>query len=192
MVSVLSTMQELGSLAKPFSLPDVTDQDRLVSLDDFSGKAVLLMFICNHCPYVIHVMPELVELANRAKQKGFAVAAISSNDAQDYPQDGPEPMGTFARQYGFEFPYLYDESQAVAKDYGAACTPDFFVFDSNHRLQYRGQMDDSRPGNGKLVTGADLQAALDAIRGGRVPDEAQTPSMGCNIKWRAGNEPDYF
>lgn len=192
MVAVLSTMQDLGGLAKPFELPDVANDNRKVALDDLAGQAILLMFICNHCPYVIHVMPELVELANRAKLKGFAVLAISSNDAQSYPQDGPEPMNTFARQYGFEFPYLYDESQEVAKNYGAACTPDFFVYDANHRLQYRGQMDESRPGNGKLVTGADLQSALDAIRGGRVPSEAQTPSVGCNIKWRAGNEPDYF
>jgi len=192
MVAVLSTMQDLGSLAKPFSLPDVTDDDRLVLLESVTNQALLLMFICNHCPYVIHVIAELVELANRAKQKGFAVIAISSNDVQNYPQDGPEAMNTFARQYGFEFPYLYDESQDIAKAYGAACTPDFFVYDSNHRLQYRGQMDDSRPGNGKLVTGADLQAALDSIRGGRVPSDKQTPSMGCNIKWRAGNEPDYF
>ena len=192
MVAVRSTMQQLGNLAKPFSLPDVTANDHAVTLDDFAGQAILMMFICNHCPYVIHVMPELTELANRAKQKGFMVFAFSSNDVQSYPQDGPKAMATFARQYGFEFPYLYDESQEVAKSYGAACTPDFFVFDANHRLQYRGQMDDSRPSNDKLVTGADLQAALDAVRGGRAPNEAQIPSMGCNIKWRSGNEPDYF
>jgi len=192
MVAVRSIMKQLGSLAKPFNLPDVAGEGRQVALDEFVDQAILMMFICNHCPYVIHLMPELTELANRAQKKGFVVLAISANDAKNYPQDGPEAMNAFARQHGFEFPYLYDQSQEMAKSYGAACTPDFFVFDVNHRLQYRGQMDDSRPGNGKLVTGADLQTALDAIRGGRAPDEAQKPSMGCNIKWRTGNEPDYF
>jgi len=192
MVAVFSTMQELGIPAPDFELPDVTEENRLVSLEEYDSQPILIMFICNHCPYVIHVMKELTMIANQAIKDGYGVLAVSSNDASNYPQDGPRPMAQLAADYGFEFPYLYDESQAVALDYRAACTPDFFVYDRNHRLQYRGQMDDARPGNSKAVTGADLVAALASVMQDQLPKEPHTPSMGCNIKWRAGNEPDYF
>lgn len=192
MAAVSSTMQALGSIAPNFKLPDVSAENKLVSLHDFNEKPVLVMFICNHCPYVIHLMDELVTLANKASDNGFSVVAISANDAQNYPQDGPQAMAEFAQQYGFAFPYLYDESQSVAKAYGAACTPDFFVFDKQHCLRYRGQMDASRPGNAVPVSGDDLQAALHAVLEDRSPVEPQVPSVGCNIKWIAGNEPDYF
>ncbi len=191
MVAVPSTMQALGNPASSFSLPNVT-ANNTVSDGDFIGQPMLVMFICNHCPYVIHIAEAMVALANQAAQRGFAVVAISANDAQAYPQDGPDKMAEFARAYGFEFPYLYDESQSVAKAFGAACTPDFFVYDRNHRLQYRGQMDASRPNNDLPVNGADLHAALDDVLAGRVTSESQAPSIGCNIKWRSGNEPDYF
>ncbi len=192
MAAVQSTMQELGSSAPGFDLPDVSAKNQHVSLDSCADKPLLVMFICNHCPYVIHVIEKLVELANKAHADGFSVVAISSNDVENYPQDGPQAMQEFAQQTGFGFPYLYDESQSVAKAYSAACTPDFFVYDKNHRLQYRGQMDASRPGNTVPVSGEELQAAIDAILEGLLPAERQIPSVGCNIKWRAGNEPDYF
>jgi len=143
------------------------------------------MFICNHCPFVLHVMPELAELANKFTTQGFAVIAISSNDVSTYPQDGPKHMAMFADQNGFEFPYCYDQSQQVAKAYDAACTPDFFVYDKQHKLRYRGQMDNSRPGNDLPVTGHDLKAAMQAILEGKLPDPNQQPSIGCNIKWRS-------
>lgn len=192
MVAVPSTMQALGSPARPFSLPNVSDDNTLVSEQSLASAPLLIMFICNHCPFVVHIAGPMAALANAAQQQGFAVVAISANDAQAYPQDGPEAMFEFAKQYGFEFPYLFDESQEVAKAYGAACTPDFFVYDNNHRLQYRGQMDGSRPGNNVDVTGGDLQQAIDDVLAGRATDENQVPSIGCNIKWRVGNEPDYF
>lgn len=193
MVAVQSTMQALGSLAPEFNLPETQhSKNRLVSIDSFVGQPLLVMFICNHCPFVIHIVDQMVALANQAHSQGVAVVAISSNDVQTYPQDGPEAMATFAARYGFEFPYLYDETQAIAKAYSAACTPDFFVFDKEHRLQYRGQMDSSRPGNAKPVSGKDLRAAIAAVLAGENPKEPQTPSVGCNIKWRQGNEPDYF
>jgi len=192
MVAVTSTMQALGSAAPGFSLPDVTAANADYDLQDHTDKPLLVMFICNHCPYVVHLVTELAELANQALRDGFAVVAISSNDAINYPQDGPDAMADFADQYGFKFPYLYDQTQQVAKSYGAACTPDFFVFDAKHCLRYRGQMDNSRPGNGKAVTGDELSAALIAVASGKAVDSNQTPSVGCNIKWRADNEPDYF
>ena len=192
MVAVPSTMQALGSPAQFFSLPDVRAANNEVSLQDFVGQPLLVMFICNHCPFVIHIVEQMVALANNAQAQGFRVVAVSSNDTVAYPQDGPELMAEFAREWGFEFPYLFDESQEVAKRFGAACTPDFFIYDANHRLQYRGQMDGSRPGNGIPVTGHDLRSAIDLILAGKVVAEEQTPSIGCNIKWRAGNEPDYF
>ncbi len=192
MVAVPSTMQALGSPANEFSLPDASDSNALVTLQDAQGKPVLLMFICNHCPFVIHIVEQMVALANQARQQGYAVYAISANDAQAYPQDGPDAMAEFAKVHGFEFPYLYDQSQEIAKAYGAACTPDFFVYDKNHRLQYRGQMDGARPSNNVAVSGADLQGALDDVLASRATSEEQIPSIGCNIKWRAGNEPDYF
>lgn len=191
MVAVPSTMQALGSPVKPFNLPDAAG-DHFVSEVSFVGKPLLVMFICNHCPYVIHLAAKMAEVANMAKSQGFGVVAISANDAQAYPQDGPAPMAEFAKQYKFDFPYLFDESQEVAKAFGAACTPDFFVYDKNHRLQYRGQMDASRPGNSAPVDAKDLQKALDDVLAQRPTGEEQIPSIGCNIKWRAGNEPDYF
>ena len=192
MVAVPSTMQALGSPAANFDLPDVTQAEKSVCLSDFHGQPLLVMFICNHCPFVVHIVGKMTELANRAKAQGFAVVAISSNDIESYPQDGPGPMRDFALNWGFQFPYLLDETQDVAKHYRAACTPDFFVFDGNHRLQYRGQMDGSRPGNSVIVDGSDLSDALECVLSGVPVDENQTPSIGCNIKWRAGNEPDYF
>lgn len=153
---------------------------------------MLIMFICNHCPYVLRLMPQLADLANKAQQNGFAVAAISSNDIENYPQDAPPRMREFAIANSFEFPYLFDETQEVAKAYKAACTPDFFVFDSAHKLRYRGQMDAARPSNNLPADGQDLQAALDAIASGREVSLEQVPSIGCNIKWKAGNAPNYF
>jgi thiol-disulfide isomerase/thioredoxin len=147
--------------------------------------------MCNHCPYVIHVVDNLVELIKEYQAKELAVVAVSSNDVIQYPDDSPELMALFAREHDFSFPYLYDESQEVAKAYRAACTPDFFVFDSEHALAYRGQMDDSRPGSDVPITGDDLRAALDAILNGQKPSTDQKPSMGCNIKWKSGNEPQY-
>lgn len=191
MAAVQSTMQALGSAAANFSLPDVRAVQN-VSLADFSAQPLLVMFICNHCPFVIHIAERMAEVANQAVSDGFAVIAISSNDVDNYPQDGPEEMALFAQKHGFEFPYLYDESQAVAKAYGAACTPDFFIFDADHSLQYRGQMDSSRPGNGEPVTALDLSAALAAVKSGLPANETQVPSIGCNIKWKAGNAPSYF
>ena len=191
MVAVTSTMQDLGSPAIHFSLTDVRNNAQ-IELTHGVGKPVLLMFICNHCPYVIHLIDELAKMANSAQQQGYFVAAISANDAVAYPQDGPEAMRDFAQHYGFEFPYLYDETQEIAKQYGAACTPDFFVYDTHHALQYRGQMDASRPSNNEPVTGDDLQAALQAVLNNQAAPARQVASIGCNIKWKQGNEPDYF
>ena len=184
-----STMAPLGSPAPDFRLPD-TD-GTLVSLADFAGApAVLVAFICNHCPYVKHVRSAFAQLANDYQAKGVAVVGIGSNDAAKYPADGPDAMRAEKAAAGYTFPYLYDEAQEVAKAYTAACTPDFFLFDAERRLVYRGQLDDSRPGNGVPVTGADLRAAIDAVLTDRPVAEDQRPSVGCNIKWRPGNEPD--
>ncbi len=191
MVMTASTMLPLGTKAPPFELPDING--RTVSISDFNqAEALLVVFMCNHCPFVKHILDGLVSLVKEYQAKGVAVVGINSNDVATYPDDRPEKMAQVARGKGFTFPYLYDASQAVARAYRAACTPDFFVFDRNHRLMYRGQMDDSRPGNGEPVTGADLRAALDAVLAGQAVSEEQRPSMGCNIKWKAGNEPDYF
>ena len=184
MPAVESTMQALGSAATNFQLPDVSKEGALVSLESAHGKPVLIMFICNHCPYVIYMIEALVAMANQAYQDGFFVAAISSNDVEKYPQDSPEKMSEFAQQYGFKFPYLYDQSQAVAKAYEAACTPDFYVYDDDHKLVYRGQFDASRPGNNHALTGADLAAGQLAAKNGSAPPSQQTPSIGCTIKWR--------
>jgi len=192
MAATNSTMQTLGRAASPFELPNVTNNNELVLLSDYSDQPLLIMFICNHCPFVIHLIEPLVTLANLAQEKGFGVVAISSNDAATYPQDSPEKMQAFAQQYGFEFPYCYDQSQSVAKAYGAACTPDFFIYDRAHELRYRGQMDASRPGNGVAPDGGELTAALDKVFANELVTEPQTPSIGCNIKWRPGNQPDYF
>lgn len=192
MGAVNSTMQELGSLAANFELPDVTQQNRLSGLAESQGKPLLVMFICNHCPYVVHLIDKLVEIANQAQRDGFAVYAISANDVQAYPQDSPQEMQEFAHHHKFAFPYLYDQSQQVAKSYGAACTPDFYIYDASHRLVYRGQFDASRPNNEQPITGQDLHAGLVAVKNDQVPPQPQTPSIGCSIKWRAGNQPDYF
>jgi peroxiredoxin len=191
MVLVDSTMMPLGTVAPPFSLPD-TD-GRLVSLEDFTdAPALLVMFICNHCPYVKHIRHDLARFCREYQAKGVAVVGINSNDADKYPEDSPENMKAEVASVGYTFPYLFDEMQQVARDYQAACTPDFFLFGPDRRLVYRGQLDDSRPGNNKPVTGDDLRAALDAVLAGRRVSDRQMPSAGCNIKWKPGNEPEYF
>ncbi len=183
-----STMTPLGTPAPDFRLPD-TD-GKFVSLQDFAGSPVLLVaFICNHCPYVKHVRSAFARLAREYQAKGVAVVGINSNDAAAYPDDSPSKMKEEKVAAGYTFPYLFDESQEAARAYRAACTPDFFVFDKERRLVYRGQMDASRPGNGKPSDGADLRAALDAVLAGRLPAPEQVPSIGCNIKWKPGNEP---
>ncbi len=190
MVATASTMMPLGTQAPPFSLPDT--EGKTVSLSDFEGsKGYLIMFICNHCPYVKHVQHELARLGKEYQDKGVTVIAINSNDVENYPDDSPEKMAEEVKNQGYTFPYLYDETQEVAKAYGAACTPDFFLFDKNKKLAYRGQLDDSRRGNDKPVTGADLRAALDAVLAGKPAPEEQKPSLGCNIKWKPGNQPSY-
>jgi peroxiredoxin len=187
-MAIQSTMRPLGSPAPAFELPD-TD-GRTVSLDDVAGPAGLLVrFLSNHCPYVKHVRAELARIGADYAGRGVGVVAIGANDITRYPEDGPEGMAAVAEEYGFQFPYLWDEDQQVARAYEAACTPDLFLFDADRRLYYRGQLDDSRPGNGRPVDGADLRAALDALLDGRPAPEPQVPSMGCSIKWRPGNEP---
>lgn len=192
MAQTPSTMLPLDTQAPPFSLVD-TVTGRVVSLGDFAAsRALLVMFICNHCPFVRHVRGGIAQLARDYQPRGVAIVAISSNDPGRYPEDGPAEMAKEAAAAGYTFPYLFDESQTVAKAYRAACTPDFFLFDSTRKLVYRGQLDDSRPGNALPVTGEDLRAAIDAVLAGRPVPPEQYPSIGCNIKWRAGGEPDYF
>jgi peroxiredoxin len=184
-----SEMIELGRKAPEFALPDVLTGNR-VTLDQFTGKqALLVMFICKHCPYVLHVKPALVQLACDYAARSIGIISISSNDAQRYRDDAPERLAQMAEE--LPFPLLYDETQEVAKAYRAACTPDFFLFDQERRLVYRGQLDESRPGNGRPLTGRDLRAAIDAALSGRQVDPNQRASIGCNIKWKPGNEPDY-
>jgi peroxiredoxin len=191
MVRTASTMLPLGKAAPDFSLPNV--DGRTVSLADFKGApALLVAFICNHCPYVKHVADGFAALAREYQGKGVAVVAINSNDAGTHPADSPEQMVHEAENRGYTFPYLYDEDQSVAQAYRAACTPDFYVFDKNRKLVYRGQMDSSRPDSGIPVTGKDLRAALDDVLAGKPVPAVQKPSLGCNIKWKSGNEPDYF
>ena len=191
MVRTNSTMLPLGTKAPDFSLINV--DGTTVNLNDLAdAKALLVMFMCNHCPYVIHVAPELARLAAEYQQKGVAVVGISSNDSTQYPQDSPEQMVHEAESRGYTFPYLFDEDQAVAKAYRAACTPDFYIFNQAQELVYRGQLDSSRPKTDIPVTGEDLRAALDAVLSGQPVTEDQTPSLGCNIKWKDGAEPDYF
>ncbi len=183
-------MAPLGSKAPAFRLPDTSG--KLVSLDDLrAAPALLVMFLCNHCPFVKHVRSGIVELAAAYQKRGVAVVAISSNDAVTFPDNGPAKMAEDARTYGYSFPYLYDETQQVAKAYRAACTPEFYVYDRERKLAYRGQLDDSRPENGIPVTGRDLRAALDAVLAAKPVPADQKPSVGCNIKWKASNEPDY-
>ncbi|MCA9100772.1 MAG: thioredoxin family protein [Planctomycetales bacterium] len=191
MVLTPSTMLPLGTSAPDFSLPNVDGQT--VSLADFADAPTLLVvFMCNHCPYVKHVAAGLAALARDYQAKGVAVVGINSNDADNYPDDSPAAMADEARSRGYTFPYLYDETQETAKAYKAACTPDFFVFDGQQQLVYRGQMDGSRPDSGLPVNGADLRAALDAVLAGDEVPADQTPSIGCNIKWKPGNAPEYF
>jgi peroxiredoxin len=191
MVRTASTMLPLGTAAPDFALRD-TD-GTIVRRDDFrDAKALLVVFMCNHCPYVKHVAPELQKLAVEYQQRGVAVVGISSNDVEAHPDDSPEKMAEEKASRGYTFPYLYDADQSVAKAYHAACTPDFYVFDSKLQLAYRGQMDSSRPKSDTPVTGEDLRTALDALLEGSMPPETQTPSIGCNIKWKSGSEPVYF
>lgn len=191
MVKTQSTMLPLGTQAPDFSLVSV--DGKTYSRADFeSASALLVIFMCNHCPYVIHVAEELARLANYYQQKNVAVVGISSNDVANYPQDSPEQMVHEAENRGYTFPYLFDESQDVAKAYKAACTPDFFLFDKDQKLVYRGQLDSSRPKSDIPVTGEDLRAAIDAVLADQPVTEDQKPSLGCNIKWVEGNAPEYF
>ena len=185
-----STMMKLGTLAPEFTLPDTNGQQ--VSLSDYLNcKASVVMFICNHCPYVIHVAQELAEFSMDYQKKGVGIVGIMSNDVENYPDDSPQKMKVEKADRGYPFAYLYDQTQEVAKAYQAACTPDFFVFDGDMALVYRGQLDASRPQTDVPVTGKDLRSALDAVLDGRNPDETQYPSMGCNIKWKPGQAPAY-
>jgi peroxiredoxin len=182
----------LGYNAPGFQLPNTIDNQSL-SFPDVKGKnGTVVMFICNHCPFVVHVIDELIRIGNDYKSQGIGFVAISSNDAANYPNDSPEKMKQLAEENSFPFPYLYDENQNVAKAYTAACTPDFSVFNANNVCVYRGQLDDSRPGNGKPVSGKDLRNVLDLLVVGKSVPAEQTPSLGCNIKWKAGNEPSYY
>jgi len=179
-----SNMLDLGIKAPYFNLPD-TISDKMVTLGDIKGEnATLVMFICNHCPYVIHINEELVKLTNDYKEKGLGVVAISSNDIVNYPQDGPDKMKSHAKESTYNFPYLFDENQEVAKAYDAACTPDFYLFDGELILRYRGRLCPSRPNSGIPVTGEDLREAIDSILSGKEVTEIQYPSAGCNIKWK--------
>jgi len=192
MAKTLSTMLELGTTAPDFSLPDVVSGET-VSLNDFDGKkGLLVMFICRHCPFVKHVEEELAQLGVDYESKDIGIVAVSANDPAVSADDGPESLKEMAAQLGFRFPYLYDESQATAKAYSAACTPDFFLFDQSRELIYRGQLDDSRPDSGIPVTGEDLRAAMDALLSDQPVSPDQRASIGCNIKWKSGNEPSYF
>ncbi|MHC4444142.1 MAG: thioredoxin family protein [Planctomycetota bacterium] len=191
MVLVNSNMLALGTSAPDFRLPNT--KRRIVSLSDYKGApALLVIFMCNHCPYVKYIRKALAQLAREYQTKGVAIVGINSNDVENYPDDHPDKMGEEVADVGYTFDYLYDETQEVAKAYSAACTPDFFLFDRDLKLVYRGQFDDSRPGNNQPITGADLRAALDTVLAGSQVPDPQMPSVGCNIKWKPGNEPDYF
>lgn len=189
MVETPSTNIRLGSVAPDFDLPNTNPAfgGESVGLSDFAGsKALLVVFMCNHCPYVVHIAEALARVVRKYQPEGLAMAAISSNDIESYPQDAPDKMTAMAEKYAFSFPYLYDESQGVAREYGAVCTPDLFLFDSDRRLAYHGQFDDARPGNSRPVTGADLSRAIEKVLAGESVGAAQTPSVGCNIKWKPG------
>jgi len=191
MVATPSTMLALGTEAPPFALPDTNG--RLVSLDALpQTPGLLVMFICNHCPFVKHIRHELALFGREYQERGLQIVAINSNDVVAHPEDHPDRMRQEVREMGYTFPYLFDETQEVAKAYRAACTPDFFLFDGERRLAYRGQFDDSRPSNDRPVNGADLRAAADALLGGQRVPAQQQPSLGCNIKWKPGNAPEYF
>jgi peroxiredoxin len=191
MVMVNSTMLPLGTPAPDFRLPDT--EGKMVSLGDVAhGKGFLVVFLCNHCPFVKHIRAGLAKAAKEYQARGLGVAGINANDVTKHPDDAPDKMRVEVREAGYTFPYLYDESQAVAKAYRAACTPDFFLFDGARKLYYRGQFDASRPGNQKPVTGEDLTAAVEALLAGKPAPARQAASAGCNIKWKPGNEPEYF
>jgi peroxiredoxin len=192
MALTASTMLPLGTLAPDFQLPDVVSGNA-ISLSTFAGKqALLVMFICQHCPFVKHVKTELAQLGKDYIDRNVGIVAISANDINNYPDDSPEKLKAMAVELDLPFPVCYDASQETAKAYTAACTPDFFLFDAEQKLVYRGQLDDSRPSNGKPVTGADLRAAIDAVLDSRPVPTEQKPSVGCNIKWTPGNEPSYY
>ncbi|MBI1375613.1 MAG: redoxin domain-containing protein [Phycisphaera sp.] len=203
MVMTPSTMRTLGTPAPDFTLPDTNPAlpAESVSLSDFAGKPLVVAFICNHCPFVKHLADAFAAFATDVQANGVAVVAISANDVATHPADSPEKMGEEATARGYTFPYLYDESQDVAKAYTAACTPDFFLFDADHKLYYRGQFDDSRPNrissgvydsSASPATGEDLRAAVDALLAGEPAPDKQLPSIGCNIKWKSGSAPSYF
>ena len=192
MVKTSSTMLPLGTEAPEFSLPDPVT-GRTICRDDFSGaQGMLVTFLCNHCPFVKYIANELASFAKEYQGMGLAIVGINSNDAEAHPEDSPDSMRTEARQRGYTFPYLVDESQEIAKSYRAACTPDFFLFDDGFRLAYRGQFDPSRPSLDIPTTGVDLREASDALLSGVSPSHIQVPSVGCNIKWKPGNAPDWF
>lgn len=199
MVKTLSSMQQLGRIAPDFKLPNYQTNSSSqanniseVALQDYAGKPVLIAFICNHCPYVVHIAKQFAEFAAEYQPKGVQVVAINANDVANYAEDSPQKMIEFAAKNSFLFPYLFDESQQVAQAYGATCTPDFFLYDEQHRLVYRGQFDASRPGNEQPVNGADMRRAVDALLSSQSISTEQIPSMGCSIKWKPNNEPDYF
>lgn len=193
MVRTESTMLALGTKAPDFSLPEPATGST-VSLDNFQdARALLIIFMCNHCPYVKHLNKPLAELIKQYEDKGLQAVAINANDVDNYPDDSPEKMITEVKNIGYSFPYLYDATQETAKAYKAACTPDFFLFDANQQLAYRGQFDGSRPKNDIPLTGDDMRSAVELVLAGTpIPENEQKPSMGCNIKWKAGNEPSYF
>lgn len=189
-MTIASVMLPLGTPALPFFLPDVVS-GQVYTLDSFHGKdALLVMFICRHCPYVKHVEEELAKIGKDYQNKKLGIIGISSNDPATYPDDAPDRLKEMAKRLDFRFPFAFDETQDVAKAYKAACTPDFYLFDAQQRLVYRGQLDDSRPGNNKPVTGRDLRAAIDAVLAGKPVDRNQRPSIGCSIKWKPGNAPE--
>ncbi|MBO3461270.1 thioredoxin family protein [Aetokthonos hydrillicola Thurmond2011] len=192
MALTASTMLPLGTKAPDFHLPNVVSGE-IISLSNFAGKkALLVMFICRHCPFVKHVQSQLAQLGKDYVQSELGIIAISSNDAKNYPDDAPDKLKAMAIELGFTFPLCYDETQETAKAYTAACTPDFFLFDAEQKLVYRGQLDDSRPNNGQPVTAADVRAAIAAVLAGKPVEGEQKPSIGCNIKWKSGNTPSYF
>lgn len=186
-----SMMLELGTQAPSFELIEPVTNKK-VALEQFAGHPVLIAFISNHCPYVINLKEALVDFAKEYQEKGLQIVAINANDIENFPDDSPDKMVEDVEHYGYCFPYLFDESQETAKAYQAACTPDFFMFDTKHTLFYRGQFDDSRPSNNQPVTGKDMRAAADALLSGKAAPVEQKASLGCNIKWKAGNEPEYF
>ncbi len=192
MARTASTMLDLATAAPEFALPDVVTGET-ISLTSFAGKkGLLVMFICRHCPYVKHVQAQLAKIGQDYVGKQLGIVAVSANDADKYPDDGPNSLKEMVKELGFTFPLCYDATQATAKAYTAACTPDFFLFDANFRLAYRGQLDDSRPGNDLPVTGQDLRAAIETVLASQTPPPDQKPSIGCNIKWKPGNEPAYY